>query len=537
MKASLIPLTFFVSIAIVGVTYAQSTTRVSVSAEGLQSDNHSRANSDQAISADGSQVLFNSLAANLVPGDTNGVGDYFVHDRLTGEIERISVDSSGVEANADYFFIAYAAISANGRVVAFNSTATNLVAGDTNGLQDVFVHDRDTGQTTRVSVSSAGVEANNTSGFLSAPSISADGRYVAFSSSASNLVAGDTNNNSDVFLHDRNTGVTTLLSVDSSGFQGNSGSSNPALSGDGQIVAFDSGATNLVPGDSNLSTDTFVHDRTTGVTTRVSVSSAGLQGDFGGSGPTISGDGQWIAFASSSTNLVVGDTNGFRDVYLHDRLTGQTSRVSLGPGGIEGNESCFEPSLSGDGAFVAYYSNATNLFPGGDANGADLDSFLYERSTGSTTPISVDSVGTQSNDVAVVRALSSDGQFAVIQGIASNLVPGDTNVFEDIFVHNRLGPSLTKSGSCPGAMVLTVSGGTVGQNVAVVYGPAGFFIKPTPPCQGIELGISAPQLGAMIPTNAAGIATLSFNAPSGACGLTVQGVDLNSCGVSNPLVL
>src|SRR5439155_1754636 len=206
-----------------------------------------------ALSADGRFVAFVSFATNLVAGDTNGATDVFVHDRQTGTTERVSVASDGTQGNAAS---AGAALSADGRFVAFHSYATNLVAGDTNGATDVFVHDRQTGTTERVSVSSGGTEGN---GFSAAPALSADGRFVAFHNTATNLVAGDTNGKTDVFVHDRQTGTTERTSVASDATQGNGPSAGAALSADVGLVAFHGTATNLVAGDANGAYDVFVH--------------------------------------------------------------------------------------------------------------------------------------------------------------------------------------------------------------------------------------------------------------------------------------
>ena len=294
-------------------------TRVSVDSSGAQANGGSRRTT---ISGDGRYVAFASEASNLISGDTNGTGDIFVHDRQTGQITRVSVDSSGAEANggSDAPFI-----SSDGRYVAFYSDASNLVAGDTNGMIDIFVHDRQTGATTRVSVDSSGAEANgNSADVYFAIAISGDGRFVVFQSEASNLVAGDTNGVEDIFVHDRQTGVTSRVSVNSSGGEANASSIAPSISNDGRFVTFSSGATNLVAGDTNGKTDVFVHDRQTGSTTRVSVNSSGEQADGGGNSPDISGDGRYVVFLSKSNNLAPGADEYEALVYVHDRQTVQT---------------------------------------------------------------------------------------------------------------------------------------------------------------------------------------------------------------------
>ena len=298
------------------------------------------------VSGDGRYVAFQSSANNLVAGDTNGAGDIFVHDSQTGQTTRVSVDSTGVQANS-IFGSSDSSISVDGRYVAFISNGTNLVPGDTNGIQDVFVHDRQTGQTERVSISSTGAQAN---GGVNNPYISGDGRYVTFASTASNLVAGDSNGVSDIFVHDRQTGQTSRVSVDSAGDQGNSHSEFPVISGDGRFVAFQSVATDLVAGDTNSSADIFVHDRQTGQTTRASKNSSGVQANSASLSPAISQDGNFVTFESFATNLVSGDTNGFYDIFVHDLQTGQTSRVSVDSSGNQalGHDS-LNPSISSDG--------------------------------------------------------------------------------------------------------------------------------------------------------------------------------------------
>ncbi|MEE8519568.1 MAG: DUF6531 domain-containing protein [Dehalococcoidia bacterium] len=271
-------------------------------------------------------------------------------------------------------------ISEGGRYVAFYSLASNLVVGDTNGTFDVFVHDRQTGATTRVSVDSAGNEATGgpPSGGSREPAISGDGRLVAFHSWATNLVTGDTNSDPDVFVHDRQTGATTRVSIDSSSGQGNNDSLDPDISGDGRLVAFRSSATNLVTGDTNGDFDVFVHDRQTGTTTRVSVDSAGNQGNSDSYDPAVNGDGRLIAFRSFASNLVTGDTNGDFDVFVHDRQIGTTTRVSVDSAGNQGNSDSYDPAINGDGHFIAFRSSATNLVAG-DTNGV-FDVFLHEQS-------------------------------------------------------------------------------------------------------------------------------------------------------------
>jgi hypothetical protein len=422
----------------------QETTRVSVDSSGAEGDNDSDYDGP-SISADGQVVAFSSYASNLVAGDTNGYWDVFVHDRATGITERVSVDSSGGEGNGDSPF---AKISADGQIVAFASSSSNLVAGDTNGAYDVFVHDRATGITERVSVDSSGGEGNGESGsYFHGTSISADGQIVAFQSIATNLVAGDTNGAWDVFIHDRATGITERVSVRSNGNQGNDESASPSISADGQIVAFRSAASNLVAGDTNGVWDVFVHNRVTGNTKRVSVDSSGVEGNSYSVYTAISADGKVVGFESLSSNLVAGDTNRDYDVFVHDRATGITERVSVGSSGGQGNDFSYWPSLSEDGQIVGFHSKAYNLVAG-DTNGYP-DVFVHDRATGITQRVSVDSSGAEGDDDSGHDSLSisSDGQVVAFGSLASNLVAGDTNGYRDIFVHERCDATWTNYGA------------------------------------------------------------------------------------------
>jgi Tol biopolymer transport system component len=282
------------------------------------------------------------------------------------ETTLVSVHSDGTQGDD---VSSFASISAHGRYVAFTSAASTLVTGDTNNGLDVFVHDRQTGTTTRVSL---GLNGNQANGSSQEPSISAGGRYIAFYSGASNLVRGDTNRASDVFVYDRQTGTTSRVSLRSNGNQANRNSSVPSISGNGRYVAFYSNASNLVRGDTNDKFDAFVHDRQTGTTRRVSISSNGNQGNRSSYFPSISGDGRYVAFFSGASNLVRGDTNSRFDVFVRDRQTGTTRRVSVGPNGSQGNRVSGWPSISGDGQYVAFQSNASNLVPGDANNTYDL---------------------------------------------------------------------------------------------------------------------------------------------------------------------
>jgi Tol biopolymer transport system component len=307
------------------------------------------------MSEDGRFVAFDSSASNLVARDGNRKVDVFVRDRQTGTTRRVSGTSSEAGANGPSF---NPSISADGRIVGFDSGASNLVRRDRNDAWDVFVRDRQAGTTRRVSLSSAGVAGNRDSW---SAVVSADGRHVAFASLAFNLVAGDSNRQADIFVRDRQTGTTTRVSVRSNGRQTNGGSAFPAISADGRFVAFRSVATNLVAGDTNGHADVFVHDRETGRTRRISVARDGSQANGPSDAPALSADGNVVAFESSATNLIPSDTNAYRDVFVRDRAAGRTRRVSLSTSYVAGNGLSERAALSGDGRVVAFTSYATNL--------------------------------------------------------------------------------------------------------------------------------------------------------------------------------
>jgi len=404
-----------------------STTRVSVSSNGTQGNNYSYLPS---ISGDGRYVAYSSRSDNLIGGDTNNRSDVFIYDTVSKTTKRVSVSSNGTQGNN---VSEDSSMSWDGRYVAYYSEASNLVGGDSNYTGDIFVYDTVEGTTKRVSVASNGTQGNDGS---SSPSISGDGRYVAYHSIAGNLVDGDTNYTGDVFVYDTVESTTTRVSVSSNGTEGNDGSSSPSISGDGRYVAYYSEADNLVSGDTNGTGDVFVYDTVEGTTKRVSVSSNGTQGNSFSYAPSMSGDGRYVAYYSWADNLVGGDTNNALDVFVYDTLQGTTKRVSVSSNGTQGNNSSDDPSISGDGRYVAYWSNASNLVSG-DTNGF-RDVFVYDTLQGTTKRVSVSSNGTQGNNYSFLPSISGDGRYVTYGSVADNLVPGDTNGFWDVFVINNL---------------------------------------------------------------------------------------------------
>ena len=339
------------------------------------------------------------------------------------DVIRVDVASDGTPGNGTSNT---PSISGDGRFVAFTSESTNLVPDDTNGVTDVFMHDTQTGVTTRVSVNIDGQQAN--AGSVS-PSISGDGRFVVFSSRATNLVLGVSNGHTHIFLYDSQTGIISCVSVTSEGEEGNRDSYGASISGDGRFVAFTSGSTNLVPDDTNGVEDVFMHDTQTGVTTR-----AGISGDgrFVVSG--ISGDGRFVVFSSEATNLVTDDTNGAPDIFVHDIQTGITNRVSIASDGSQANSWNYNPSISADGRYVAFSSIATNLVLSDTNNVADI--FVHDSQTGITSRISDSFEKTLIDGHSSHPIISADGTYVAFMSSATNIVPNDSNGVSDIFIYN-----------------------------------------------------------------------------------------------------
>jgi Tol biopolymer transport system component len=360
-----------------------------------------------------------------------------------GTIARVSLSPTGVQGNG---ISANASISADGRYVAYISGSTNLVPNDTNLCDDVFVRDLQTGETVRITKGFDGSQANGLSNY---PAISANGRYVAFESWASNLVPDDTNQSYDVFVYDRQTSRTTRVSVSTAGNQGNLESHEPSISATGRYIAFQSWANTLSGQDHNGREDVYVHDLLTGETKLISVSSDGVPGNDGSMNAAISADGRYVGFTSSASNLVPNDTNGAGDYFVHDMQTGRTIRVSVATDGSEGNSHSGTGSLSGDGRYAVFTSSANNLISGDTTtndpmDGVSDDVFAHDLQTGETTRVSVDPDGLQLDYSSqtgmsgeIYSSISADGRYVAFLSWASNVVPGDTNGTCDVFVRDR----------------------------------------------------------------------------------------------------
>jgi len=380
-----------------------------------------------SISADGRFVAFDSYASNLVFGDTNGVEDVFVFDRQTGTVERVSVTDVGQQPNGNCYS---PSISGDSNLVAFVSSASNMVfGGSLVGIPQVYLRDRRNGTTVLVSGVGFGSAGN---GFSDSPSISADGQFVAFTSFANNLVSNDGNFARDIFLSTVRTGLIERVSVDSQGNQGNGDSTSPSISGDGRWVAFASAATNLIPSDGNIFQDIFLHDRLTRETSLVSVSSLGVEADSASGDPAISKDGTAVAFASLASNLVVRDTNGVSDVFVNTPESGLTVRVSVASDGTQGNSFSTRPTISATGRQVAFQSIASNLVPGLPTGVQNV--FVHDRLNLLTTQISVTPDGRPPNGSSSLPSISGDGREVAFVSAASNLVSNDGNFVLDAFV-------------------------------------------------------------------------------------------------------
>jgi Tol biopolymer transport system component len=437
------------------------TTRASVSSTTSDVTGHS---GWPSLSNSGRYLAFESKASQIVPGDLNGKYDVFVLDRASAIVKRVSVGLGGIEPNAESRF---PSISGDGSRVAFASAATNLVLGDFNGLADVFVVDVATLATQLVSIDAFGVPGN---GFSSYPRLSGDGTCVVFESLASNLSPNDLNLDWDVYWHDTTSGVTQLVSRNPAGFSGQGGSggnahTGPSVSNDGRWVAFWSTASDLVPNDLNgavsgppwcldCGDDVFVNDVQTGATVRVSVSAAGVEGDNGSVDPSISGDGRFVAFASGASNLVPNDTSG-DDVFVHDRdadgdgifdepgaisvvRANVTSSGAQSAGIGYGSLNWGGPSISRDGTRVAFMTPVSDLVPLAPNNKYNV--YVHDLVSGATDCPTVTPAGVLDSGHSYMPALDAHGRHVAFASDAANLVGNDGNAYADAFVRTLCEP-------------------------------------------------------------------------------------------------
>jgi uncharacterized repeat protein (TIGR01451 family) len=497
------------------------TAPVSVDSAGVIGD----AESNYAdMTPDGRFVSFASFASNLVPGDTNGVGDVFVRDRRTGLTERVSIGLKGAQGDDDSNMLGIGtntAISDDGRFVAFKSIATNLVRGDRNGTTDVFVRDRLAGTTERISVGSDGREA---AGGGDQPAISPNGRFVAFVTRDF-----DTDFSDDVYLRDRLLGTTTRISVPVGGGDAgnNSGSPSVAVAPGGPLVAFSSFADNLVANDGDSASDVFVRDLSAAVpvTERISVTSgedpqefAGGGFGFGSSAPAITSDGRFVAFQSDAVNFTSPAQGGnFTDVFVRDRQAGITELASPRAGTADGeaNAESLGPDLSPDGRFVSFASFATDLVAPADSDELLLDAFVRDRQAGTTELVSVSSTHEDARFGAVdthagTGPVSADGLVSLTATNADNFFAADDNRSLDVFANDRrpgTDLSLVKLDTpdpvaARGTLTYTLTASNDGANPAPAAGiqdtlPAGVtFVSASAGCQH-SAGVVDCELGTL----------------------------------------
>ncbi len=439
------------------VLFAARTELISRSPSGEPGSSDSM---DPSISEDARYIVYESSAKNLVTDKTTSNRDIFLYDRVTKKTRRISI-SNGEEANSSSYD---AEISADGNVIVFTSQASNLVSNDTEGKKDIFAYDKTTGKITRVSVSSAGVAADGDSEFSD---VSGDGRYVVFESEATNLVSGDTNEKKDIFRHDRTTGKTVRVSYD---FLDNEitdhDSEEPVISNDGRYIAFQTRAS-LVPCDDNKATDVYVRDMVDGLTTHASVTYYGCVPHGSSNHPSISGNGRFVTFASSATDLVMEeDTNKKNDLFIRDLEKLDTERISIASNGTEGDERSvgYGGNISADGRYVVFSSPSTTF--ASEDQDKKYDVYARDRQTKKTTQEGVghyfeQGSGDESANTAVI---SANGKYIVFDSNSGELVPGDDNNDWDIYIRDYLytGPYITKikpqSGDFRGGTLLTLVG-------------------------------------------------------------------------------
>ena len=407
---------------------AADTTLISRVSQKKESNGISR---EPAISQTGQFVAFRSSATNLDRDRCDrGIYQIYVSDRSAGTIRCVSVNANGEEGDQGSFA---PSISEDGRFVAFTSTATNLAGDDCdNGFNQIYVHDRTTGTTHCVSVNSNGREANQDS---DASSISADGQWIAFDSAATNLSGNKCDNGfRHVYVRDRNSDTTICVSVRTNGDEGNGPSVDPSISADGRFVVFHSTATNLSDRCDNGNSHIYRHDLDTGETICVSVNTEGKQGNGNSTLARLSADGRFVAFQSNPTNITTRCNNGFTHIYVRDTVEQRTTCASIDKNGNQGNNHSGQASISSNGRFVAFSSAASNL-GNKQCQSGNVQVFVRDRSNETTNCASVGPKKVEGNGQSINPALAADGTLVVFESEASNLVKKDTNNLRDVFGH------------------------------------------------------------------------------------------------------
>ncbi len=449
--------------------FAARTELISKATSGGSADGRSQ---DPSISSNARYIVFDSTARDLVTDKTTSYSDIFLYDRTTGNLTRINIPETDSEADGHS---GNTEISADGNVIAFASSASNLLDSDDEGYKDIFVYDRDDGTLTRVSVASNGDAGNGDS---DNPDVSSNGRYIVFDSEASNLVADDNNEQKDIFRYDRQTKGTIRVNYDFLDKEAvDYDSIDPVISDNGRYVAFETRAV-LNPCDDNNDEDIYLRDITDGLTTLASVTYYGCVANNRSHHPSISGDGRFVAFSSHASNLVMApgeDTNHQQDVYIRDFLNGTTERVSVKGASGEGDERSvgYGGNISSDGSYVVFSSEATNLIAN-DGN-ENFDVFARDKTTSTTTREGVGHYWepTSGDNPANTTVISADGRYIIFDSQSSNLVSGDSNGDWDIFIRDYLwpGPLVTdispRSGDFHGGTVLIISGSNFQAGAAV----------------------------------------------------------------------
>lgn len=417
-----------------------TTSRIRRASESSTGDPSNFTSNHATISGDGRFVAFQSIAHNLVPNDTIDSWDVFVRDMQTCQIWLVSLSSTGEQANQPAYADSIRNIlSPNGRYVLFASRASNLIIQNTPGNNQIYVHDRLLGQTNIVSVNNAGVPVNS-SALVSARDVSNTGQVI-FTTDATNFDPYDPDNFDDVYIRDVVNHTTTLVSLGVNGQKGNGSSSADSITPDGRYITISSDASNLVVGDTNNVGDIFVRDLQLNTISRVSVGSNGQQADNGSGGGSISDDGRYVAFYSYAS-LVLPDTNPYLEVYVHDRQTGITTRPATPAIGLQANEATYPAIISGDGRTLIFEAIANNLYFG-DTNGFDV--IMVDLQTGHTSVVNQNAYGTPSKGWARIGGLSYDGSLFVFNSNDPDLVTPDPNgTWDDVFVVRRpTKPALT----------------------------------------------------------------------------------------------